>query len=315
MARPPERRPGRGRAGYLGPAGTFSEEALLASADEELVEPVPVASIYETLMALRRGELEWAIVPIENSLEGSINVTLDLLAGEASDLRIVGEAILRIRHALIAAGPRTLEEIETVLSHPAVPGQCTRFLRGELPWAEIVPAGSTAEAVRTVAGEGGRSRAALGTELAAEIYGATVLRRGVEDRDDNQTRFVWLARAEPAGVPPTPPPLRAGDGGAWKCSIVFWGSGAEHSGWLVRCLGELAERGINLTRIESRPRRTEMGSYIFFADMAGHQDEPVVAEALAAIAELCEHVAVLGSYRAAAAPATEAAGPGGGGDR
>jgi prephenate dehydratase len=310
MSRPPERPPARGRAGYLGPAGTFTEEALLASAAEGLVEPVPVGSIYETLMALRRGELEWAIAPIENSLEGSINVTLDLLAGEASDLCIVGEAILRVRHALIAAGPRALEEIETVLSHPAVPGQCTRFLRGELPWAEIVPAGSTAEAVRTVATEGGRSRAALGTELAAEIYGATVLRRGVEDRDDNQTRFVWLARAERAGVAP---PLRAGDSGAWKCSIVFWGSGAEHSGWLVRCLGELADRGINLTRIESRPRRTGMGSYIFFADMAGHQDEPVVAEALAAIAELCEHVAVLGSYRAATAPAeTAAAGPGGG---
>ncbi len=175
MSRPPEHPPGGGRVGYLGPAGTFSEEALLASATEGQVEPVPLASIFETFMALERGELEWAIVPIENSLEGSINVTLDLLAGEASDLRIVGEAILGVRHALIAAGPRTLEEIETVLSHPAVPGQCTRFLRGELPWATIVPAGSTAEAVRTVAAEGSRSTAALGTELAARDirgYGA-----------------------------------------------------------------------------------------------------------------------------------------------
>ncbi len=299
MARAPERPPAGGRVGYLGPAGTFSEEALLASAAEGLVEAVPVGSIYETFMALQRGELEWAIVPIENSLEGSINVTLDLLAGEASDLRIVGEAILRVRHALIAAGPMQLEEIETVLSHPAVPGQCTRFLRGELPWAEIVPASSTAEAVRTVAGLGEHPTAALGTELAAEIYGATVLRRGVEDRDDNQTRFVWLAGQERAGEAP---PMRAGEDGAWKCSIVFWGAGAEHAGWLVRCLGELASREINLTKIESRPRRTQMGSYIFFADLAGHQDDPAVAQALQAIGALCEHVAVLGSYRAGVPP-------------
>ena len=118
----------RGRVGYLGPAGTFSEEALLASAEDGAVEPIPLASIYETVMALRRGELDWAIVPIENSLEGSINATLDLLADEASDVRIVGEAILRVRHALIAAEPTTPGEITTVLSHPQVPGQCTLSL-------------------------------------------------------------------------------------------------------------------------------------------------------------------------------------------
>jgi prephenate dehydratase len=296
MSPEPEPAPALARVGYLGPAGTFSEEALLASAAAGRIEPVALAGIYETVTALRRGELEWAIVPIENSLEGSINVTLDLLAGEAADLRIVGEAILRVRHALIAAEETTLAEIQTVLSHPQVPGQCTRFLRGELAQARIVPAGSTAEAVRTVAAEGGRTMAALGTELAAELYGARVLRRGVEDRDDNQTRFVWLSRAEDAG---RPAPLREEQAGDWKCSIVFWGAGAEHAGWLVRCLGELADRGINLTRIESRPRRTGMGSYIFFADMGGRADQPALAEALAAIGELCEHVAVLGSYRAA----------------
>jgi prephenate dehydratase len=298
MSQPPEPPPGRGRVGYLGPAGTFTEEALLASAAEGRVEPVPLSGIYETVVALRRGELEWAIVPIENSLEGSINVTLDLLAGEASDLRIVGEAILRVRHALIAAAPVELAKIETVLSHPAVPAQCTRFLRGELSHARIVPASSTAEAVRMVAGEGNPTMAALGTELAAELYGASVLRRGVEDRDDNQTRFVWLAREENAGLPA---PLREAAQGAWKCSIVFWGTGADSAGWLVRCLGELADREINMTRIESRPRRTGMGSYIFFADLTGREDEPKVAEALAAIGQLCEHVAVLGSYRSALA--------------
>jgi prephenate dehydratase len=298
MSGPPDPPPGGGRVGYLGPAGTFSEEALLASALQGRVEPVPLTSIYETVMALRRGELEWAIVPIENSLEGSINVTLDLLADEADDVQIVGEAILRVRHALIAAQATTLEEIETVLSHPQVPGQCTRFLRGELGHARIVPASSTAEAVRTVAAEGGRTTAALGTELAAEIYGATVVRRGVEDREDNQTRFVWLAPAARAGVPA---PLRWDGEGEWKCSIVFWGAGAERPGWLVRCLGEFASRDINLTRIESRPRRTQMGTYMFFADLAGRRDEAPVSEALEGLARLCEQVRVLGSYRAAPA--------------
>lgn len=289
-----------GRVGYLGPAGTFSEEALLASAEEGRVEPVPLASIYETVMALRRGEVEWAIAPIENSLEGSINVTLDLLAGEASDVRIVGEAILHVRHALIAAEPTTLEEIATVLSHPQVPGQCTKFLRGELSGARVVPASSTAEAVRMVVAEGGRTTAALGTELAAEIYGGLVLRSGVQDRDDNQTRFVWLAPEAHAGQPA---PLRSLRSGRWKCSIVFWGAGAEHPGWLVRCLGEFAEREINLTKIESRPLRTRMGTYMFFAEVMGREDDAPVAEALSGLAELCEHVGVLGSYRAAEAGA------------
>ncbi len=296
----PEPAPADGRVAYLGPAGTFSEEALLASAEPGRIVPVPLASIYETVAALRRGEVDWALVPIENSLEGSINVTLDLLAGEASDVRIVGEAILRVRHALIAAQDTTLDEIETVLSHPQVPGQCTRFLRGELAGAQILPASSTAEAVRIVVGKGGRTTAALGTELAAEIYGATILRRGVEDRDDNQTRFVWLAREQDARGPA---PLRSGDQGEWKCSIVFWGAGAEHPGWLVRCLGELAEREINLTKIESRPRRTRMGTYMFFADLLGQEDQRPVADALRGLAGLCEHVGVLGTYRAAVAEA------------
>lgn len=298
MSEPEAAPPAGGRAGYLGPAGTFSEEALLASAEPGAVEAVPLPSIYETVMALRRGELEWAIVPIENSLEGSINVTLDLLAGEAADVRIVGEAILRVRHALIAAEETTTAEITTVLSHPQVPGQCTRFLRGELAHARILPAASTAEAVRTVVAKGGRTTAALGTELAAEIYGGTVVRRGVEDSADNQTRFVWLAAEGRAGMDP---PLRSRGVGEWRSSIVFWGAGAANPGWLVGCLGEFATRKINLTRIESRPRRTQIGTYMFFADLAGRGEDPAVAEALAGLERECEQVRVLGSYRAAPA--------------
>ena len=286
------------RAGYLGPEGTFSEEALLGSARAGAVEPVGLGSIYETVMALRAGELQWAVVPIENSLEGSISVTLDLLAGEASDVEIVGEALLRVRHSLIASGPVELGDIDIVLTHPKVPGQCSRFLRSELPRARILAASSTAEAVRTVVGDPRPGRAALGTALAARIYGGSVIREGVQDREDNETRFVWLARVGETAQPPLEP-----EGGSrWRTSLLFWGSGAEHSGWLVRCLQEFAERDINLTKIESRPRREELGNYVFFADLAARSDEDRVREALAGLGEICEAVRVLGSYRAAETP-------------
>jgi prephenate dehydratase len=310
MSSPPETPPAaRPRVGYLGPAGTFSEEALLASAAEDAVEPVALASIYDAVTALRGGDVRWAIVPIENSLEGSISVTLDLLADEHGDVEIVGEALLRVSHSLIAAELMELAEIDTVITHPQVPGQCTQFLRGELPRARILAASSTAEAVRMVAAEGRRERAAIGTELAASIYGASVIRARIEDREDNETRFAWLARtAADSGVSKAGaagserPPLRAGAGGEWKTSLVFWGAGAERPGWLVRCLDEFARRDINLTKIESRPRRQGLGSYMFFADLAARAQDPPVAQAIAGVRAICEHVRVLGSYAAATGP-------------
>jgi prephenate dehydratase len=297
MSSAPETPAGRARVGYLGPAGTFSEEALLADAVADAVEPVALASIYDTVIALREGRVDWAIVPIENSLEGSINVTLDLLAGEAGDVKIVGETLLRVRHALIAAGDVALAEIDTVLTHPQVPGQCTRFLRGELARARVLAASSTAEAVRIVVADGRRSQAAIGTELAAQIYGGTVVRADVEDREDNETRFVWLARGHTG--PGGRAPIREREGGEWKTSLVFWGAGAERPGWLVRCLDEFARRDINLTKIESRPRRQGLGSYMFFVEAAGREQDPPLAEAIAGVGEQCEEVRVLGSYPAA----------------
>jgi prephenate dehydratase len=282
---------------YLGPAGTFSEEALLASARPGSVEPVAVASIREAVDALGAGAVELAIVPIENSLEGSINVTLDLLAEQAGAVRIVGEALLRVRHCLIAARELPLGAIESVVSHPQVPGQCTRFLRTELAQAEIRAAASTAEAVRAVVAAGDGATAALGTELAAEIYGGVVLCAGVEDREDNETRFVWLARS---GEDRGEPPLRE-LGGERRSSIVFWGAGARHAGWLVRCLDEFAAREINLHKIESRPRREQLGDYMFFVELAGDERDEGVAAALDGLRRLCERVVVLGSYRTALA--------------
>jgi prephenate dehydratase len=291
----------RPRAGYLGPEGTFSEEALLTSSLPGALQPVPLASIYEVVMQLRAGELEWALVPVENSLDGSLSVTLDLLAERAGELEIVAEALLRVSHSLIASEAVSLAEIETVLSHPSVPGQCERFLRSELAHARVLAASSTAEAVRLVAAERKRNQAALGTVLAAEIYGATVLREAVQDSHDNETRFLWLAQRRRAN---RPPPLRDG-GGANKTSIVFWGAGAERAGWLVRCLDEFARREINLTKIESRPRRQRLGSYMFFADLSGSAQDTPVAEAITGLAAMCEEVRVLGSYPQAPEPGTE----------
>jgi prephenate dehydratase len=291
---PPPERDGRPLAAFLGPAGTFSEEALLAGAEPGAVEPLPRPTIFETVTALRDGEAELAVVPIENSLEGSISVTLDLLADSAPAVQIVAETRVRIRHSLIAATAVEPADIRTVISHPAVPGQCTRFLRGELARAEVRLADSTAEAVRAAVAGGDPATGALGTTLAAEIYGGTVLREGVQDREDNETRFVWLARGDRDGALP----LREG-GGERRCSIVFWGAGAERPGWLVRCLGEFAEREINLTKIESRPRREWMGSYMFFADLGAGEEDPAVAAALESVREMCEEVRVLGSYTSA----------------
>jgi prephenate dehydratase len=299
----PEQQEQRPRVGYLGPEGTFSEEALLASAERGAVTPVALRTIYETIMALGRGELRWAVVPIENSLDGSLSVTLDLLAAQESAVEIVGEALLSVRHSLIASCEDVeLAEIETVLTHPQVPGQCERFLRGELGHAKVLAASSTAEAVRTVAGAGIRTQAALGTMLASEIYGGHVLREDVQDRDDNETRFVWLAQAE-AGIEVRArkdPPLRPGAvHDEWKTSLVFWGPGADSPGWLVRCLDEFGRRGINLTKIESRPKRERMGSYMFFVDLQSPLRDAQVAEAVAGLRGICEEVRVLGTYRGA----------------
>lgn len=291
---------GRPRVGYLGPAGTFSEEALLAGVLADSVDPVPVRTIYEAILALRRGEVELAIVPIENSLDGSLSVTLDLLADEQGDLQIVGEELLSVSHSLIAAQPVELGSIDTVSTHPQVPGQCERFLRGELAGARVLAASSTAEAVRAVVEAGRPNEAALGTVLAAEIYGGVVLREGVQDRDDNETRFAWLARSDD-GDALAASVLRAGrERDPWKTSLVFWGPGADSPGWLVRCLDEFSRRAINLTKIESRPKRERMGHYMFFVDLQGSPRDEAVAQALEGLRAICEEVRVLGHYHAAA---------------
>jgi prephenate dehydratase len=278
------------KVAYLGPAGTFTEEALLASASGP-VEAVPYPSVYEAVMAVQAGEAERAVVPIENSIEGSVNATLDALAGEASEVRIAAEVVQEIEHCLLAREELPLERIARVLSHPQATAQCARFLRERLPGAERMTAASTAEAVRMVA-EADEPWAALGSRLAAELYGCRVLAEGVEDHPHNQTRFVWLAPASAAAS------ASAADG-PLKTSIAFWGFNDNSPGALVSILSELSDRGVNLSKIESRPRRVQLGHYIIFADLDGGLRESAVSEGLEAVAKKVRELRVLGSYPAA----------------
>jgi prephenate dehydratase len=273
------------RVAFLGPEGTYTDEALRASAPEP-VESVPYPSIYETVMAVHERETDLGVVPIENSLEGAVTTTLDLLAGEAADVRIAAEVDFPVSHHLVARRQVPLASIERVISHPQATAQCARFLREQLPHAERVIAGSTAEAVRIVA-SADEPWAALGSRLAAQLYGAVVLAEGVEDHAANETRFVWLA---PDGFEPWGRPN--------KTSIVFWGFNDVSPGALVDVLRELSSRDVNLTKIESRPRRMGLGHYMFFADLDGAVREPRVADALAALAGRVEAMRVLGSYPA-----------------
>ncbi|MFL5816380.1 MAG: prephenate dehydratase [Conexibacter sp.] len=281
------------RIAYLGPEGTNSHEALLAAVagttgEHELVS---LATIYDCVMAVEHGKAERAFVPIENALEGSVNATLDALAVETENVAIVGEHVHAIHTCLIAKRPRELRAIETVHSHPQANAQCAHFLRTRLPQAHVLAASSTAEAVRAVS-EHDDTSAALGSRTAAEIYGCEILCADVDDAAGNETRFVLLGKrgSDPASV---------AEHGPWKTAIVFWGVGAEAPGWLVRCLSELSSRDVNLTRIESRPRKQGLGRYMFFCDLEGRDTEGPVAEALAGLRTHVEHLRVLGSFPAA----------------
>ena len=230
------------RVGYFGPEGTFTHEALIealggedAAAALADVELVPLPTIYDTVMAVHTGAAERALVPIENSLEGSVNATLDALAMETEDVAIVGEVVHPIRHCLIARTELELGQIEAVVSHPQATAQCARFIRTRLPNARVLAGSSTADAVRLVAEHDG-PWAALGNRVAADLYGCRVLAADVQDAADNETRFVWLG---PAGSPPGPP-LGTGANGtrtpgarSFKTAIVFWGAGSGAPGWLV----------------------------------------------------------------------------------
>jgi len=280
------------RVAFLGPAGTFSEEALERAAGPAPFEPVPVATIHAAVTAVEDGSVDRALVPFENSIEGTVRPTLDALVFDSTGVRIVGEYDHDIHQMLVAAGPLDLGDVAVVLSHPQPIAQCARFLRENLPGAAIETVSSTSEAVRRVVTEADPARpaAALGSRAAAAAWSGTVLREDVEDVGGNVTRFVWLA---PAGIEPGV----GSPGGPWRTSLVFFELGADHPGALVEALSVISDRGINMTRIESRPQRTAgLGSYLFFVDLDRRADEGIVAEGLEALRGRAETVRILGSY-------------------
>ncbi len=220
------------RVGFLGPAGTYSEEALRASAPDG-VEEVPYPSIYDTVMAVHDREVDRGVVPIENALEGGVSITLDTLALDAPDVQIVAEVVHPIHHCVVASRELDLADVERVVSHPQATAQCGRFLRERLARAERVVAPSTADAVLSVR-DSAEPVVALGSRLAAELYGCRILVADVEDHPDNETRFVWLA---PAGEAQPAP------GAAGKTSLVFWGGGDQSPGWLVHAPARVRRPG------------------------------------------------------------------------
>jgi prephenate dehydratase len=274
------------RIAYLGPAGTFTEDALgEALGPEADFEPLRTPTIHDAILAVDGGQADRALVPFENSIEGSVRSTLDALAFDAKGVTIVGEHDYAVRAHLIARRPLEIGEVEAVLSHPQPLAQCARFLREQLPDVERRPVSSTAAAVRMV-GESERPWAAIGARSAAALYGCTILREGIEDEAGNTTRFVWIA---PAGT-------EVVGAGAWKTSLVFSELGEDHPGALVDALREFSDRAVNLSRIESRPLRQGLGRYMFFCDLEGAAADQPVAEAIEALRAKAESVRILGSY-------------------
>ena len=277
---------------FLGPEGTFTSQVASHVAGTAARSPLP--TIGEVVAAVRDGVVDIGVVPIENSIEGSVNLTLDELAFGAEGARICGEVTIPITMHLLALPTATLFDISVVRSQPHALAQCRQWLTANLPEAQLQASTSTAEAARE-ASLGDGSLAALGPAVAGERFGLQLLASDISDYPDNTTRFVVLRRTMAA---PT---------GADKTSLVVF-FGEDRPGLLLRVLDEFALRGINLTKIESRPTKQALGEYAILIDCDGHLSEARVAEALRSVHRHAEQVRVLGSYRRAdgipAAPST-----------
>lgn len=275
-----------GQAAFFGPEGTFTEEALLANMPDGDLHPFPYPTIRDVMDAVSDGRAAVGLVPIENSLEGSVVATLDLLAFGDQGLQIVREVTHPIRHQLIARKPLELAHVTKIISHPHAYGQCREFLQQHLPRVEHDPANSTADAVRRVS-RVDRPWVAIANRLAAEMYECVIVADDIEDSVDNRTRFIFLSRE----------PALAGLEVGYKTSIVC-GIEQDEPGSLLLILSEFAYRHINLTKVESRPSRQALGDYIFFIDMEGHIADPPLAQALKCLACKLPWLRVLGSYPA-----------------
>ncbi|MHB1612718.1 MAG: prephenate dehydratase [Actinomycetes bacterium] len=270
------------RYAYLGPEGTFTEAALRTLPAATHAELVPAASVGVALDLVRRGEVHAAMVAMENSVEGAVSQTLDELAS-GEPLVITREVLLPVEFALLVRPGTGLAQVGTVASHPHAQPQVRRWLAANLPRSAWQPASSNAEAARLVAR--GEVDAALAGEFAAARYGLAVAARQIHDTPGAVTRFVLVARPAPA-----PPPT-----GADKTSLVAF-LAADHTGALLEILTEFAVRGVNLTRIESRPTGRGLGRYSFSVDAEGHVLDPRLGEALMGLRRICADVRFLGSY-------------------
>jgi len=266
---------------HLGPRGTYSEMAaeVVAGPGDTLL---PYPSIPAALAAAETGDADVAVLPIENSIEGGVSATLDLLIHD-TDLRIGQEVVVPIRHILIGPEGASLNDIRTVMSHPQALGQCRRFLEAQLPAATQVAALSTAGAVQAAVEGGDPAVAGIGPEPAHRLYGGVIIADDIQDNPSNLTRFVVMAAddAEPTGDDKTSIGLTAD---------------ADEPGVLEKIIRPLAEAGLNLTRLESRPTKGWLGTYVFLIDFEGHRADPRVQEVLAKMGERAESLKIFGSY-------------------
>ncbi len=258
------------------------------------MEAVALPTTHDVVLAVQDGRVDRALAPIENSLEGEVTPVADALAHDAPDVVLTGEHVLAVRLCVVAATAQEPRDLRRVLSHPQPLGQCAGWLRDHAPGAALEATASTVDAVARMleaSADGATGVAAIAPRAAAERHGAVVLADDVADRSGNATRFVWLARDDRAAWPPPPP----GADVPWRTALVFDGAGDGTPGWLVLCLSEFASRGVNLTRIASRPSGRRMGHYVFHVDLDGRH-EGALAEAVDALRPRCEHVRVLGTY-------------------
>ncbi len=267
---------------YLGPKGTFSEEALVRFlGNESNVEKVSLPTILDVIKNVDKGLVDEGLVPMENSIEGSVNISQDILTFE-SEAKIIREITIPVRHYLIGKKGQKLKNIKRIISHPHATAQCRVYLYNNFSNVEIIAANSTAEAVKKILDMEDDS-AAIGTETAAKIYNLFILERDIEDNKDNKTRFVFIGNF----IPPKT--------GKDKTSIVCFLK-EDKPGSLYNILKEFAEREINLTRLESRPAKKNLGDYVFMIDMEGHLHDDKIFKAIEALRDKVYMVKILGSY-------------------
>lgn len=269
---------------YLGPAGTFTEIAALKyCADSQQL--LPLKTINEVFIKVNEAVVKNGIIPMENSLEGSVNLSLDLLFRE-KEIQIIAEIVVPIEHYLYAYPGTKIEAITEILSHPQAIAQSYNFIVNKLPNAQITYTNSTAAAAEIIVES--KSQAMIGSKRIAQLYNLELLAENIEDDRDNQTRFAVIAQAKPNLEFPI-----AKD---YKTSVVF-APVENRVGVLVELLNEFSKRRINLTKIESRPTKKKFGEYLFYVDLAGHQNQKIIREALKEVQKKSGLFKILGSYR------------------